>query len=272
MSSELPRKAQNFEATYYREYGIHEVENGSSTDYLASFPNWDEFSDAISAELPERGRIITPEYITAPDRLEDIRTSAELIRARIEFAKSLTRQTDAELYLGTPYILRTPGNTTTPPGSTWVNSILKLQHGNVTGITQKTFVLDVEKEAGISPARTRERTIRNGLGVLICAELYDYPASADAMFKALATEIIAPTMWATPADKNNPPTEAAFNRVGGKDNYYRSALELIVGQYTLRNLPNVNRVVTVDRGRPDLAPYNAVFTRADTNVEERRAA
>lgn len=272
MSSESPRKAQNFEATYYRGYGIHEAENGDSTDYLASFPNWEEFADSIGTNLPDHGRIITPEYIAAPDRLEDIRTSADLIRSRIEFAKELTRHTDAELYLGTPYMLRTSVDAATPPSDIWLNSVLKLQHGNVTGITKKTFVLDVEKDAGISPARTRERTIRNGLGVLICAELYDYPASADTMFKTLATEIIAPTMWATPADKNNPPTEAAFNRVGGKDNYYRSALELVVGQYTLRSLPNVNRVVTVDRGRPDLAPYNAVFTRADANAEEKRAA
>lgn len=270
--SELHHSKSNFEVEYFRDYGTHEVPNGDTTDYLASYPNWQEFADAISADLPEQGRIITPEYIAAPDRLEDLRDSTGLIRERIEFAKQLTRQTDAELYLGTPYVLKSLMDPTKPPQDMWHNSVLRLRHGNITGITHKSFLLDVEKEAGITPARSRERKIRDGLGVLICAELYDYPAHADAMFRTLATEVVAPTMWATPASKKAAPTEAAFERVGGKDNYYREALELVVGQYTLRHLPNVNRVTTVDRGRPDVAPYNAVFTRIQPDAEERRAA
>lgn len=254
-----------FKATYFREYGIHSVPNGSSEDHLVSFPTWDETADALKNNLPSSGRIITPEYITAPSDIKDIEESTALIQDRIDFAKDLSRQTDAELYLGTPYKTRTPGSNTEASRDIWHNSVLTLKNGEIIDTTNKEKLLFVEREAGIELPIDRNRTIRNGRAVLICAELYYYPRRASELFKQMTTEIIAPTMWATPVGRSdgkaNELNVHAIEHAGSADNYYRQKLEQVIGSFTMAILPNVDRVTTVDRGRPDIPPYNAVFER-----------
>lgn len=248
----------NFNVDYHREYGTKTIANGSSADHLASYPNWEETIRALRADLPQNGRILTPELITAPNNFSDIPRSGDLIRRRIEIAKRLTTKTDAELYLGTPYQPHTSSGT-----PVWHNSVVALKKGHIIGITHKDTLLDAEKKFGLSrPQSQHERSVRNGSAVLICAELYDYPYHASPSFKQKAHEIIAPTMWAFAADSSSAYNNAV-ERAGGYDPYFRGRLESTISADVLRRLQGVDRVTVVDRGNPTLGvkPYNAVFTR-----------
>lgn len=258
----MPQLSPEFTVKYFPEYGIHSIPNGDSVDHLVSFPTWEETELALKNNMPTSGRIITPEYITTPHDISHISESTELIRERINMMKDLSLQTDAEIYLGTPY--QRPVRTAVGGyRQAWQNSVLHINQGNLTGITSKEVILPVEEKFGIEQApRNRERIIRNGRAVLICAELYSYPDRPSINFTHNVKEVIAPTMWATPVDGvNDPHTTKMIKEAGGPSNYYRKMLERTIGTVTLAKLPNVDRVTTVDRGTPDTPPYNAVFER-----------
>lgn len=264
--SNLSRNKPNINATYFREHGIHSVPNGELTDHIVSFPTWEDTAEALKNNLPQSGRIITPEYATLPDDVEDITQSAALIRERLQFAKELSRQTEAEIHLGTPYRL---GNTATKEA--WHNSVITLKGGMPASIAHKTMVLPVEQEMGIQPYPIRDRVVRDGRAVLICAELYDFPYKASSKFKEEARDIIVPANWSIPArGEFDDIRQRQIENAGGEDNYYRMLLEQAVTQDAFARLPNLDRITVADRGHSGNTPYNAVFERVPT--EKQRAA
>jgi hypothetical protein len=243
-------------ATYFREYGIHPVKQHGDTDYIASFPSFDETIGALKSHLPYSGNVITPEYITAPDNLSEIRNSAKLIDDRIRTAVDLTKRTDAVLHLGTPT------HTTDPHGNTkWLNSVLSIQRGAIRSSTHKQTPLPAERTLGIEyPTEDRRRVMKNGAAVLICAELFLYALDPKNKLRDQnVRQIYAPTMWATPAIPGQ--NLGDIQKAGSEDTYYRNQLERAVGSYLFRGMPTVDRVIISDRGRPDVAPYNAIFDR-----------
>ncbi|MFZ1360419.1 MAG: hypothetical protein WAS27_00075 [Candidatus Saccharimonadales bacterium] len=248
-----------FTATYFREYGIHSVDNGDSTDHLMSFPNWEETEIALKNDLPSSGTIITPEYITTNElSKETLERSVERINDRIEYARDISRLTDATLYLGTALKTQTRGTMVEPPKDIWHNTSLQIRHGKIEATHLKHHMLPIEEDIGMSaPERHYRRTVKNGRAVLVCADLYRYYFSPDSLTSAVTSDVIAPLMWASPLkDERRRPHE--------RDDYYRSMLETTVGKYVATSLPHVRRVTTVDKGRPDIPPYNAVFTRHDS--------
>lgn len=254
----MTNKSPNFEAQYFRSYGIHSVENGASTDHLASFPNWEELEVALKNDLPDSGTIITPEYATfdinAGKSLED---SVELIDERIQFMQDLTQQTDATIILGTPFKRYYDNDPLRPPHAEWHNAALEISHGDAVDIHFKNGLLPGEKHAGLTAPRNKLRKVKNGRAVLICADLYNHVAEKDILFGVTARDVIAPTMWATPLN-------GIEQAKGNKDDHYRQAMERVVSRFVFQNLRNADRITTVDKGRPDIAPYNAVFTRKDS--------
>lgn len=244
--------------TYYREYGIYPVKGSHGTDYIASFPNWGETITALKSDLPRSGNVITPEYTTAPDDLTQLHAQAKLINDRIKQARDLTGRSDATLHLGTP---TTSYDAFGRPK--WLNSVLSMRNGKIESATHKTTLVPVEEAIGISEPIKDLRTIKNGNAVLICAELFGmfFANNKNNVLRGKnIRQILAPTMWATPQTDNNI-LKRMRQEAGGDDNYYRQQLEHVVGSYVLRNLPTVNRIIVSDRGRPDIAPYNAVFDR-----------
>lgn len=248
-------ESPRFEATYFREYGIHSVQNGDSSDHLASFPTWSELEVGLKNDLPDSGTIITPEYATFDfGDNKTLEESAALIQERIQFVKDLTQQTNASVILGTPYEIHYDTNPIKPPEIKWHNAALEIKNGDIQTAHFKKGLLPVERGLGFSAPERYSRTVKNGRAVLICADLYNHINENDGLFKVTARDVVAPTMWATPLNG----TEQAK---GDKDSHYKRALEKVVSQYILKNLRSVDRVTTVDKGRPDIKPYNAVFTR-----------
>lgn len=255
----MTHKSPGLEAQYFRNYGIHSVENGASTDHLASFPTWEELEIALKNDLPSSGTIITPEYATFDaSGNKSLDESVELIEERVQFVKDITQQTDAKVILGTPYKYHYDSDQFRPPYTEWHNTALEISHGNIITPHFKNGLLPIEKQLGLSAPNKRQRTVKNGRAVLICADLYNHTSEKDPLFQITAKDIIAPTMWATPLNGVEQAKE-------DKDEHYRRALERVVSHFVFENLRKVDRVTTVDKGRPDIAPYNAVFTRKDVD-------
>lgn len=255
----MNERSPRIDATYFREYGIHSVKNGEATDHIVSFPTWKDTESELSKHLPADGTIITPELITLDDdQFTDLEQAYGEVQRRIDFAKELTTRTNATMYLGTPQKTLDHGMLTEAPSVKWHNSSLQITNGEVTGRTHKTALLPIEHEAGFSIPRNKERTMRNGRAVLICAELHSL-TKTDPFVQNLASELLAQTSWATPMFQ-----QVDTRTPREKDAYYQRALEQAIGAITLRNFPNVRKVTMADRGTPDIAPYNGVFKRIDT--------
>ena len=252
----MSRNEVPMNATYFREYGLHPVKQaqGSGQDYIASFPDWEQTIDALKTDMPKKGNIITPEYITAPGELSDIRDDIGVISDRVREALDATRRSDATLYLGTPTMAKFPD------GQTRVrNSVHTIHKGAIESTVHKTTLVPAEREFINTPEHDA-RTINRGNAVLICAELYAYCMQKDHSLQGKdVKQIFAPTAWAHPNDPSS--NQISVERAGGEDAYYRQQLEVAVGSYLLHDLPSVQRVVISDRGLSNLAPYNAVFDR-----------
>ena len=243
-------------ATYFREYGIHPVKQPDGDgDFIASFPTWEETAHTLKSDMPDRGNIVTPEYITAPADFDASMRDADAIGEHVREAISLTKGSDALLHLGTP--TPTVNDTGSPR---WFNSVLSIRNGTVESVAHKTMLVPGEEKLGIeSPDRAR-RLVRTGNAVLICAELFLYALNPRNKFSdSNVRQVLAPTMWAHPAIPGA--NLKGIQKAGGEDNYYRQQLEQAVGSYLLRDMPSVQRVIVSDRGKSDLAPYNAVFDR-----------
>lgn len=252
------RDPVSLNTTYFREFGMHEVKNKyGDSDYIVSAPNWGEMAELIQSDLPKKGNVITPEYITVSHTLDELRRESRLISDRVKEAKALTEKSDAILHLGTP--TKTHDDKGRPR---WLNSVLSIQRGKVTSITHKTTLVPLEQEAGVIEPLSDLRHIQNGNAVLICAELYGLfigNRQPKLLQQNNIKRIFAPTAWATPLVDNHI-TRTMHQEAGGEDNYYRKQLELVVGRYVM-SLPTVNQVIVSDKGRADLPPYNAVFSR-----------
>lgn len=250
-------------ATYFREYGIHSVQNGPRTDHLASFPTWNQLETALKDKLPSDGLIITPELITL-DPVEEaggLNMQARLIADRIDFAKDLTRQTDATLLLGTPQRRYVPGTSAVEPGRTaWHNAAMQIHHGEIVAQEYKSYLLPIEQTMGLEAPPATERLAKlGGAAILICAELYGLDFKRNTLLREAAREAIALAHWATPANS----TKTNLLPATEQDAYYEDALEHAVSRFTFPNLSRANRLTVVDRGRPDIPPYNAVFERTE---------
>lgn len=245
-------------ATFYREYGVHEVKSKQNeSDYILSAPNWDETVELLKTDQPKKGNVITPEYATVSSSLDELRTNSRLIGERIKEAKASTKKSDAILHLGTP--TETYDRNGKPR---WLNSVLSIHRGNVLNVTHKTTLVPLEQEAGVIEPFSDLRRIKNGAAVLICAELYGLfignktPASLQ---KKPVERVFAPAAWATPI-ADSPSIHSMHQEAGGEDSYYRKQLELVIARYVM-TVPSINKVIVSDKGRPDLPPYNGVFER-----------
>lgn len=247
--------------TFFRDYGLHEVKNDfDNPAFIASAPNWDETFQLLKESLPKKGNVITPEYATVSHNLSQLHKEGRKINDRIQQARALTKKSDAILHLGTPTeAYDNLGR------SRWLNSVLSIRRGNIDSVTHKTTLVPVEKEVGVIEPLTDLRKIKNGNAVLICAELYGLfigNRQPEILQNSNVSRIFASTAWATPIT-DRPIALAMHDACGGEDNYYRQQLELVVGRYAM-SIPTVRQVIVADRGRPDLPPYNAVFSRIDS--------
>lgn len=246
-----------FRANYFREHGIHAVDQRHGLDYIASFGNWEDTLAALKDDMPAEGNVITPEYATLPEGIPNVTHHADLILDRIRQGLATTKSTDAVLHLGTP----TPGKGA-KGSEAWHNSVLSMRRGKIEAVTHKQSLLPIELALGVKePLGPEQRFMRDGQAVLICAELYLYSMKPDNKLRdKKPQQILAPTMWAVPPT-DGPNAYAKEMERMGEDNYYREQLEKVIGSYLMTSLPSVQRVIVSDRGRPDLAPYNAVFDR-----------
>lgn len=244
--------------TYFREHGIHAVDQPYGLDHIASFDNWDDTLEALKGDMPYDGNVITPEYATLSNEMfTDIPAHADVITARIRQALDTTKRSEATLHLGTP----TQG-VSENGAKTWHNSVLSMRRGKIEAVTHKQTLLPAERIIGVSePTGPEKRYMKRGQAVLICAELFLYAINpGNRLQREKPSQILAPAMWANPVVPGM--NARQIEEAGGEDTYYRQQLEKVVGSYLMRELPSVRRVIVSDRGRPDLPPYNAVFDRA----------
>lgn len=247
-------------ATYFREYGMHELKNSSKdSDFIASSPDWDDTLQLLKSEFPKAGNVITPEYATLSSNIDILREESRLIDERIREAIDITRKSDAILHLGTP--TETYDNRGRPK---WLNSVLSIHRGKVREATHKTTLLPVEQGAGVMEPLADLRRVKDGIAVLICAELYGLfmgDRQPEALRNKKIKRVFAPTSWAIPIT-DHPMMRTIHEAAGGEDNYYRQQLELVIGRYVM-SIPSIKQVVVADKGRADLPPYNAVFNRIE---------
>lgn len=254
------RDSVSVNSTWYREYGLHPIKQGSgNTDFIASFPNWDDTIHALKTDFPKEGNVITPEYATLTNDLSELHNNPRAINERIREAREATKYSDATLHLGTP--IETPQRQKNPQ---WLNAVLSIHRGEVESVTLKTMLLPVELAAGVIVPSIESRRIKDGAALLICAELYSL-FFENKIPPKLANEkidrLFASTMWATPVGDGQQ-FRHLHEEAGGEDSYYKQQLEMVVGAYTLKKMPTVQQIIIADKGRSDLPPYNAVFTRA----------
>lgn len=245
-----------FEATYFREYGIHPVTTNDQTDYIASFATWEDTIDALRSDMPDSGDVITPEYAAAPSNPSDLTTSSDLMRERLREAMDTTRNSDATLHLGLPYHSRPSMGR-----SKWLNTVVSIHRGQIKGIVHKQTLVPAEIELGIKRPEHESRRVQNGRAVMICAELFLYPKTMHeySRGKDLKT-VLAPTVWSVPALPGE--AENVMARTGvDRDTYFKDQLECAIGGYALRHMPSVRNIIVSDKSITDLKPYNAVFRR-----------
>lgn len=246
------------DATFFRDYGLHEIKNkNDNPDFIASSPNWDGTTELLRRHFPQSGNVITPEYATISSDLDILHKDRGLIAQRIQEAIDITKHSDAVLHLGTP--TETYDRTGRPR---WLNSVLSIRRGKIESTTHKTTLVPLEEKAGVIEPLVDLRRIKDGNAVLICAELYGLfigNKGLGPLQNGGVKRIFAPASWATPI-VSHPNTHTMHEQAGGEDNYYRKQLELVVAKYVM-TIPTVRQVIVADKGRPDLAPYNAVFNR-----------
>lgn len=239
---------------------MHELKNTSKdSDFIASSPDWDSTLRLLKSEFPKAGNVITPEYATLSSNIDFLRKDSRLIDERIREAVDLTMKSDAILHLGTP--TETYDKRGRPR---WLNSVLSIHRGKIREATHKTTLLPIEQVAGVVEPTADLRRVKNGIAVLICAELYGLfigNRQPEALRDKNVTRVFAPASWATPI-ADHPMVQSMHEAAGGEDNYYRQQLELVVGRYVM-SIPSIKQVVVADKGRANLPPYNAVFNRIE---------
>jgi hypothetical protein len=253
----MNRDQVSMETTYFREYGMHHVPSLEGADHIVSFPQWSDTLDALKKHMPHDGHVVTTDYSTIEDWSE-IPDQPEVITERIRQAKELTMRTGAVLHLGTP----TPAIDPTTGENYWHNSVLTIRRGEVKSVAHKTDLFPAEIEGGMREPLVDERKVYLGTAAMICSELHSYSySSQNPLVDQQPHKIVALTNFAVPLDPGKAQS-AAVERAGGRDAYYRRAMEYAVGNFVMRSLPSVESVIVSDRGQPDLPPLNAVFRRS----------
>jgi hypothetical protein len=266
MTTSLPQNERDpINATYFREYGLHDTGLGEPT-FIASAREWGDMEQILKSQMPYNGEVVTNDYATLSDDITNIPAQMDEINQRIRAVKWLTMRTDATVHLGTPAV---------GPTGDLHTAALSIRRGEIVGQTFKHSLYPVEVKMGMSapdkPPNKTNLVRKNGAAVLICSDLIRVPGHMSAYDKQMATRVLGLTAWAysdvgnaTDKDyvKRNEMLAMWIEDAGGEDNYHRNNLERTVTGFILHNMPNVRSVVIADEGREDLTPYNAVYRRA----------
>lgn len=234
-----------FEANYFRSYGLHTVQDAQGDIHLASAPDWDSLFDLLISELPADGVVVTPELSGFSGPLEDIPAHKTEIGGRIEGVRELSRATDAVIMLGMPM---------RDKDGSWYNGVLHFKDGLVGGCDLKSGLSMFEKDSGMITGHDGARLPRFGRTTLICSEILNPEG-----FSVETSTVLVPACWATPL----PDANVQENPLKLDDHDYLNFLRL--GAVTVMDVhTNVDTVVVADRNMPgsDCAgPFNAVFSR-----------
>ena len=232
------------EATYFRGYGLHTVQDYLGDIHIASEPDWDSLFDLLISDLPANGIVVTPELSGFSGPLSDIPERRTEICGRIEGIRELSLATDAVIMFGTPLRDKNGG---------WYNGVLHFRDGQVEGCDLKSVLSMFEKESGMVAAHDGVRLPRFGRTTLICSEMLNPP-------EGLSVEtptVLVPACWAAPL----PDTRETPLKLDDQDylNFLHLGASTIMSAY-----PRVDTIVVADRNMPgsDCAgPFNAVFSR-----------
>jgi hypothetical protein len=265
--NDIQPENEEVKKTYYRNYGVHPVEPlepGGHTDYIMSFPSWEQTREALQ-DLPPDGNVITPECATTSGNPLTWTENPDLIHKRIDAVIEQTLGSQATLYLGTPYYVWSRSQ----QRSRWLNAVLAIKDGEIVSTTFKQNPLPAETMfLGIEKPETDNRKVLGGNAVLICNELFLHTKNPDdfVLKDKGVRQIFSPSLWPIPV--KIPEDLDPDKVVDGDDEYYRKRLETYVEIGVFAVMKTVRRVIVSDQGRtsfpypfPDLAPYNAVFDR-----------
>ena len=172
------------------------------------------------------------------------------ISERVRAVRMMSLRTDATVHLGTPH--------RAPDGHIYT-SALSIHRGAIAGATYKSMLYPIEEEMGMTRAnpKANQHVRDNGTALAICSDLICTKYEFSDQERQRARRLFGLTAWAYTEGNN----EDLIEKAGGEDAYYQEQLEKVIGGYVLPYLPNVTSVVIADEGRPDLAPYNAAFSR-----------
>lgn len=245
------------EARYFREYGVHNVDDLVS---VFSFPDWAGLEQALLTELPDSGVVLTTELATFTGPHEELVGSANAIEERVEFVRECSAGTDAEIWLGAPIVPPTEWHD-------WRNSVLTFVRGEIVGRTDK-ILLSAYEQAHSPVKRAPRESARFvnpiGMSALICSDMI-----ASSSMKYMGRQwpgktLLIPTCWASvPKDAEMDEWRAGWiEKSGGVDNYFKSQLER--GVRMAFEASDAETIIVADRNAPNSGvdgPYNAVFYR-----------
>jgi hypothetical protein len=241
-----------FEARYDRSIGVHDymTQDGTAVTAVAQ-PNWETFVNAFRDLSPTEGYIISPELITAPADLADIKGQQTEIEDRVETMREMSvAQPDATILLGTPSrdnkgLLR--------------NSLVVIRNGNLDGHIDKQGPMWPD-EAELFSRRVRPQATLIGAGhaAVICSDMITASVLGPALYSPAHSNtetMLVSSMWAIPRLKG-PDTPAAH------EVRFKTALEKTVGMLMLIR-PNLREVIMVDRAvqGSTVQPFSAHFKR-----------
>jgi hypothetical protein len=242
------------EIDYKRSPGLHRFDlvDGTPLDAIA-VSTWEEFERIFTELEPTNGYIISPELITSPVPIDQIKK----MRATIEERIKLTQ----ELALNHPEALVLLGSASFNEEGIARNSLVVIGNGEIKGHIDKRAVVGEEEFIHFSREPRPQATLLHlGHSALICSDLisafvqsrYPYRVKHSLIHPA-ATSLIVSSCWATPQDKSKlaPPLE---------DQRFKVPLERIV-KGLLANHPNLREVIIVDRQGPvkTIPPYTGHF-------------
>lgn len=252
----------SFESDYRREYGVHSFELKDGTQVSAlSFPNWEDFYQQL-IDLPEtKGYVVSPELITSPSPLNEIRSQKEEIVNRTNSVAEVSAQHPDAMFL--------LGSASFDSSDNMRNSIVVIQNGSILGhIDKRGKMWATEAREFSRDIRQQAELMNLGHSALVCSDLiieqaHTYPNRSPYKFINKDTEtILLSSCWAVPQYDDLPhPTSA--------DERFKKPLEFDV-QQLFNRYPHLREIVMVDRAIPEVGnePYTAHFKSLVTPNQE----
>jgi len=248
---------KNYSVDYKRSPGNYEFITKDGTPVLAmAFPDWDGFSKSLSScHEDNSGYIISPELITMPSSLDEIRMNMDTINDRIREVQDLSKNVPNSLILlGTPTL---DGN------DELRNSLAVIKDGQINGYIDKRGAMWPDEEKEFS-SNLREQSKLKSLGhtALICSDLVTAMAygcedetSRGDWIPSDAETLFVSSCWAIPQ----------YNGINTPKSYedrFKGGLEKVVSSI-FSDYSNLKEVIMVDREAPKklVDPYIAHFKR-----------